>query len=190
MKALYLIPLLFLSACSTGPKLTLRPQPSLPAAEAVRYPEVLRAYHFGRYVDPNDDLVMHEQHTVFRVEENSRWDLHPANGRNEFPSPPSSRDAAFNPTPVNDAVLAEVNAQKLATIQILMEGRSLSTTLAQLQSALRQTKTNLQETAALRVAVGNLKQQLDTLESAPEQPTPFPSPPISTTNTITDPLGP
>jgi len=130
MKSLYLIPLLFLSACSTTPKLTLRPQPSLPVAETVRYPEVLRAYHFGRYVDPNDDSVMHGQHTVFRVEENSRWNLHPANDGNEFTLPPSPHDAAFNPTPVNDAVLAEVNAQKLATIQILMQGRSLSAALA------------------------------------------------------------
>ena len=76
MKSFHLIPLLFLSACSTSPKVTLRPQPSPPVENAtVRYPEVVRAYHFGRYVDPSDDLVMHEQHTVFRVEENTRWSL-------------------------------------------------------------------------------------------------------------------
>ena len=79
MKTYYLIPLMFLSACSTTPKVTLRPQSPPPATDnsAVRYPEVVRAYHFGRYVDPNDDLVMHEQHVVYRVEENTRWDLRP-----------------------------------------------------------------------------------------------------------------
>jgi hypothetical protein len=73
MKTYYLIPLLFLSACSTTPKLTLRPQQTpATSADGVRYPEVLHAYHIGRYADPNDDLIMHEQHTVYRVEENTR----------------------------------------------------------------------------------------------------------------------
>ena len=70
MKLFCLLPLLFLAACSTTPKLTLRPQeppPSSSGNSAVRYPEVIRPYHFGRYVDPNDDLVMHEEHTVYRV---------------------------------------------------------------------------------------------------------------------------
>ena len=55
MKTLYLIPLLFLTACSTAPKLTLRPlpQPAPPAMDNsdVRYPEAVRAYHVGRYAD-------------------------------------------------------------------------------------------------------------------------------------------
>ena len=138
MKTYYLIPLMFLSACSSTPKVTLRPQSPPPATDnsAVRYPEVVRAYHFGRYVDPNDDLVMHEQHVVYRVEENTRWDLRPANAGDDafFSAVPSPRDAAFSPLPVNDAVLAEVNAQKLATVQIMMEARTLSSALAQFQS--------------------------------------------------------
>src|SRR5580692_10566949 len=101
MKSLHLIPLLFLSACSTTPKLVLRPQqpPASTDNSTVRYPEVVRAYHFGRYVDPNDDLVMHEEHTVYRVEENTRWDLHPGAGGGGTTMP---RDAAFSPAPVND----------------------------------------------------------------------------------------
>jgi hypothetical protein len=79
MKTLSLIPLLFLTACSTTPKLTLRPQqPPPPAMGDIRFPEVVRAYHVGRYADPNDDLVMHEQHVLYRVEESTRWDLRPA----------------------------------------------------------------------------------------------------------------
>ena len=83
MKTFYFIPLMFLTACSTAPKLALRPQSPPPAADnsAVRYPEVVRAYHVGRYADPNDDLVMHEQHVVYRVEENTRWDLRPGQRR-------------------------------------------------------------------------------------------------------------
>jgi hypothetical protein len=80
------------------------------------------------------------------------------------------RDAAFSPLPLNDAVLAEVNAQKLATVQIILEAKTLSSALAQFQAALQQTKTNLQETAVLRASVIELKHRLDALETPHEQP--------------------
>jgi len=181
MKTVCLIPLLFLSACSTTPKLVLRPQQPPTAADnsAVRYPEIVRAYHFGRYADPNDDLVMHEQHTVFRVEENTRWDLHPGPAHTGLASLLSSKphDAAFSPAPVNDAILAEVNSQRLATTQIMLQARTLSSAMMQFQTALQQTRTNLEQTAALRVTVSDIKQQLDVLKAAQGQ-----LPTISTTN--------
>ena len=188
MKMFYLIPLLFLSACSTAPKLTLRPQQPPPATDnsAVRYPEVLHAYHIGRYADPNDDSLMHEQHVVYRVEENTRWNFHPGSVDGNLPAVPS-RDAAFAPAAVNDAILAEVNSQRLATTEIMMQARTLSTALAQFQTALSQTKTNLQETARLRVSVNEMKQRLDSLETAPAQ---LPATPISTTNEAPDSLSP
>jgi hypothetical protein len=187
MKILYLIPLLFLSACSTAPKLALRPQQSPPMDNAaVRYPEIVRAYHVGRYVDPNDDLVMHEQHAVYRVEENTCWNFHPGPADGNVPALPS-RDAAFVPAPVNDAILAEVNSQKAATIQIMIQARTLSAALAQFQTALRQTRTNFQETLILRAAVNEMKQRLDALETAPGQ---LPPPPISMTNEPSDSLRP
>jgi len=191
MKMFYLVPLLFLSACSTAPKLALRPQQPPPTADnsAVRYPELIHAYHVGRYADPNDGLVMHEQHVVYRVEENTRWDLHPATiGGNAFSSAaPSSRDAAFSPVPVNDAILAEVNSQRFATTQIMMQARTLSA-LMQFQSALQQTQTNLQQTAALRATVGEMKQRLAALEAAQSQQPPFAT--ATTTNEPADPLSP
>jgi hypothetical protein len=194
MKPIYFLPLLLLSACSTPPKLALRPQqPSATAADTIRYPEVIRAYHFGRYVDPNNDLVMHEQHVVFRVEENSRWDLQPLRAATIGSVPVSdsttiaSRNAAFSPLPVNDAVLAEVNAQKLTTVQILTQAQTLSASLGQFQSALQQTRTNLQETAAMRATIGDMKHRLDALENAAAQTA---GSSISTTNEPTDSLSP
>ena len=187
MKAYYLIPLLFLPACSTTPKLVLRPQqPPAANADGIRYPEVLHAYHVGRYADPNDDLIMHEQHVVYRVEENTRWNFHPGPADGNLPALPSL-DAAFAPVPVNDAVLAEVNSQRLATTEIMMQARTLSAALAQFQSALQQTKTNLQETARLRVTVNEMQKRLDTLAAAQVQP---PAPAISTTNEPPDSLRP
>jgi hypothetical protein len=69
----------------------------------------------------------------------------------------------------------------------MMQARTLSTALAQFQTALSQTKTNLQETARLRASVNEMKQRLDTLETAPGQPPPTP---ISTTNEAPDSLSP
>jgi hypothetical protein len=187
MKMFYLIPLFFLSACSTAPKLALHPQQSPPMDNAaVRYPEVVRAYHVGRYIDPNDDLVMHEQHAIYRVEENTRWNFHPGPVDGNLLVPPP-RDAAFVPAPVNDAILAEVNSQRLATTQIMMQARTLTAALSQFQTALSQTKTNFQETVILRATVNDMKQRLAALETAQGQ---SPTPPISTTNEPLDSLSP
>jgi len=187
MKIYYLIPLLFLSACSTSPKLTLRPaQPSAMDADGIRYPEVLHAYHVGRYADPNDDLIMHEQHIVYRVEENTRWNFHPGPVDGNLPALPPC-DATFAPAPVNDAILAEVNSQRLATAQIMMQARTLSSALSQFQTALQQTKTNFQETARLRVTVNEMQKRLDAITATQEQP---PAPAISTTNNPSDLLSP
>ena len=196
MKAYFLIPLLFLSACSTASKLTLRSQQPPADISAVRYPEIINAYHVGRYADPNDELVMHERHTVYRVEENTRWDfhpgtdLHPATMGKNAATMPVACDAAFSPAPVNDAILAEVNAQRLATVQIMMQARTLSSALMQFQRALQQTRTNLQQTAALRVTVNDMKQRLDALESTQGQSSSLPVNNLSTTNATTDPLSP
>ncbi len=187
MKTYYLIPLLFLSACSTAPNLVLRPQPPSAAdAAGIRYPEVLHAYHVGRYADPNDNLIMHEQHVVYRVEENTRWDFHPGPADGNLPALPA-RDAAFAPAPVNDAILAEVNSQRLATTQIMMQARTLSAALEQFQTALQQTRTNLQETARLRMTVNDMQKRLDAITAAQQQPS---ASAISTTNEPADPLSP
>jgi hypothetical protein len=69
MKTIYLIPLLLLSACASSrtPRLLnmSRPVPgtTLPGddIESVRYSENIKAYNVGRYVDPNNALVIHGQ---------------------------------------------------------------------------------------------------------------------------------
>lgn len=188
MKLFYFLPLLFLTACSSTSRIALQPLPSASPTDnsAIRYPEVVHAYHLGRYVDPADDLVMHEQHVVYRVEQNTRWNFHSGPIDGNVPALPPAHDAAFSPTPVNDTVLAEVNAQRLATVQIMLEARTLSTALVQFQAALQQAKTNFQETAVLRATVIEMKKRLEVLETA-QKPSP---PPVSETNEPPDLLGP
>ena len=88
----------------------------------------------------------------------------------------------------NDAILAEVNSQRFATTQIMVQARTLSAALMQFQSALQQTQTNLQQTAALRATVGEMKQRLAALEAAQSQQPPFAT--ATTTNEPADPLSP
>jgi hypothetical protein len=87
--------------------------------------------------------------------------------------------------PVNDAVLAEVNAQKLATVQIMLEAQTLSSALAQFQAALQQTRTNLQETAALRATVIRNEKAAGCARNRASG-----RPPLSTTNEPADSLSP
>jgi hypothetical protein len=186
MKPLWIIPFVLLTACASKPKPVLHPQEPAPIVSdaAVRYPEAARQYYIGRYVDPNNNLIMHEQHVVYRVEQTSRWNLHPGPNAHAAMAFQSDHNPAFVPFPVNDAILAEINAQKAATVSVMVQTRQLSTALDQFQTALRQTKTNLQETTMLRATLSTLEKRLSQLESAQSVPplstnssaTPFPSP--------------
>lgn len=41
--------------------------------DRLRTPEIVKAYPVGRYVDLNSGRVMHEKHTIYRVEEDAAW---------------------------------------------------------------------------------------------------------------------
>ena len=69
----------------------------------------------------------------------------------------------------------------------MLEARTLSAALTQFQSALQQTKTNLQETARLRASVNDMQKRLDAIAAAQEQ---SPVQSISTTNDVPDSLSP
>ena len=143
MKHLALIPLVLVASCASrpGPQLVVRPLPA-PATEPlgdVRHAEVVRAYHVGRYVDPNHPLAMHERHPVYRVEVSAHWNLHPGPlwpAATNLLNPPL--DAAFSPPPVNDAVIAEIGRQREATERVLNEARRLARSHEQFQRVIQQ----------------------------------------------------
>jgi hypothetical protein len=147
MKYLTFALLLVFTSCASRPKpqVTVRPMPApvVEPVDSVRFTEVIRAYHIGRYVDPNHPDVMHEQHPVFRVEAVSRWNLKPGD-----PCAPGAvllnppRDAAFSPPPANDAVVAEMNRQKDATERVMREARKLATTKGSTAHAVSATKSS------------------------------------------------
>lgn len=150
MKYLALIPLVLVASCaSRAPQIVVRPlpPPAVEPIEAVRYGEVVRAYHVGRYVDPNHPETMHEQHPLYRVEVSARWNLHPGplNTANLLNPPP---DAAFVPPPTNDVLVAEMNRQREATVRVMQEASKLAQSYGELQGVLTEMK-NVARTSAL-----------------------------------------
>jgi len=155
MKHLTLIPLLFLAACATQPKLSVRPPP----VESVRYAEVVRAYYVGRCVDPDHPEMMHEQHPIYRVEATARWNLHPGSQTtaNLLNPPP---DAAFAPAPTNDFVIAEMNRQREFTARVMQEATRLAQAFDELQKVVSEMKTVAGNQVLLNARLANTEQQV------------------------------
>ncbi len=137
MKHLALIPLLLVASCASRLQVVLHPTPppAVEAVEAVRYGEVVNAYHVGRYVDPNHPETMHEQHPVYRVEAVAHWNLHPNTGPATVALNPPP-DSAYTPPTTNDAVIAELNRQREITARVMQEATKLAQSYGELQSVL------------------------------------------------------
>ena len=119
----------------------------------MRYGEVVRAYHVGRYVDPNHPETMQEEHPVYRVEVSARWNLHPGppNAANLLNPPP---DAAFAPPPTNDVVIAEMNRQRETTALVMQQAVRLAQSYSELQKIFVEMKNVARDNAALGRAAG------------------------------------
>jgi hypothetical protein len=165
MKYLALIPLMLAASCASRsiPQIVVRPlpPPAVEPVEAVRYAEVVRAYHVGRYVDPNHPLAMHEQHPVYRVEASARWNLHPGPlwpATTNLLNPP--HDAAFSPPPVNDAVFAEIGRQREATDRVIHEARRLAQSHEVFQRVIQQMQTVVTNQVQLSSRLANTEQRV------------------------------
>jgi hypothetical protein len=161
MKYLALIPLVLVASCASRPQLVVRssPPPVVEPVEAVRYGEVVRAYHVGRYVDPNHPEAMHEQHPVYRIEVSARWNLHPGplNTANLLNPPP---DAAFAPPPTNDVLVAEMNRQREATASVMREAAKLAQSYGELQAVVVEMKNVARNSALLSVRLATNEQRV------------------------------
>lgn len=181
MKVLSFTPLLLIAACASRPvpQILIKPGHAGQPVESVRYAEVIRAYHLGRYADPNHPQIMHEQHPVYRVEAHTRWNLKP--GDSCVPSisplnPPP--DAAHSPPPTNDVVLAELSRQKDATERVMWEAFQLARSYDDLQKVIKDmasvAKINSFMNARIintEIRVGEFEQELKKLMAPPPAPT-------------------
>jgi hypothetical protein len=171
-RIIILIPLLFLPSCATKKPVVMRMPHSVPGTtmpaddmESVRYGENLKAYPVGRYIDPNNGLVMHEAHTVYRVETTAKWNLHP-NAAANVPVGPvvGIVDPAHKESPVTVEVAAEINRQKAATQALIEQGARMNQALNQLSQSVFITKQVSDENAQLKTAVSLTQKRLEALE--------------------------
>jgi hypothetical protein len=182
MKYLALIPLVLVTSCASRPQLVVRPAP--PAAveplEAVRYSEVVRAYHVGRFIDPNHPETMHEQHPVYRVESSARWNLHPGSlNTANLLNPPL--DAAYAPPSTDDAVLAEMNRQRETTERVMQEATRLAQSYSELHKVFTEMKNVARNNALIGARLANTEQRVAEFEKSLQK---LSVPPSPTTNDV------
>ncbi len=161
-----------LSSCATHRPGKVRitstsiPGNTLPSAgvESVRYSENIKAYPMNRYIDPSNRLVMHEGHTVYRVETTPHWNLHPnvpvALPLGPVRANPSSRRAS----PMSDELIMEMNRQKAATKTLIQGTSVVSSKLNELSHGLEQTQQLAKEAQAMKEQVDATSQRMQTLE--------------------------
>ncbi|MDE3100483.1 MAG: hypothetical protein KGJ88_13525 [Verrucomicrobiota bacterium] len=168
----FFIPLILLPACASRKPVVVQMPPAVTGTilptddiESVRYGENLKAYSIGRYIDPNDSLVMHEAHTIYRVETTAKWNLHP-NGPANIPGGPvvGIIDTAHKDSPITPEIVAEVDRQKAATMALLVQGQRMNQALNQLSKVLPATEQVAQENAELKVEAMATEKRLDILE--------------------------
>jgi hypothetical protein len=180
MKYLALIPLVLVASCASRPKLVVRPAPpsAVEPIEAVRYSEVVRAYHVGRFVDPNHPETMHERHPVYRIESSARWNLRPgALNTANLLNPP--RDAAYVPPSTNDAVFAEMNRQRETTERVMQEATRLAQSYAELQKVVTEMKNVARNNALIGARLTATEQRVADFEKDIQK---LSTPPSPTTN--------
>jgi len=177
MKRLFLIPIIFLTACASHSPKTNSAASSAPVGERVssdtlRTDEGLKEYRFGRYVDPREPLVMHEAHPTYRVGSTAQWDLRPQTA----PSISPQKTATASNSSTNDAVVAEVNKQRAATRAFTEQTAALNQKLSELSQAVGQTEEIAKQNLSLKKDVADLREHLDAIDTQLNQSKPAASP--------------
>lgn len=172
MKFRLLIPFIILTGCTvpkTG-RVTVTPRSATVAPEelstTVRYPEIIKSYHIGRYVDSQNRLLMHEGHQFYRVESFGTWNLHPPPVSVVQPvSVASLTNSAFATPALNDGAIAELNRQREITQAVTRQAESLNRSLRQFSELLASTRAMAQQNQRLREQITNTEKRLSALET-------------------------
>lgn len=148
------------------PRDTLGTALSASRVNAVRSAEVIKAYPLGRYIDPSNRRVMHEAHTIYRLESDARWDLRAGASRvtSAVANHPKAT-AASDDRLQRDELLAELSRQKQTTQAVIEGGRSVSEKLTAVVEALKNTKGIAEQQARLLHDMEGTKARIETLEA-------------------------
>lgn len=184
MKIILLSSLTFLlcAACSSS-----RPQPPVistrriapvePSKEPVaslRSRERIVAYPFSRYIDPNHSDILHEAHTVYRIERHPHWNLRPgadasrsvgtADVRPRIPCTQSERAAGGNLT--REEWLVELQRQKSAMAELLKLNQSLESRVAEVDAGATRSAQDTESRARREKELQSTQERRSHLESA------------------------
>lgn len=181
MKLLPLLLTLFAVSCAskTPPAVNVGPSPgrdlNRTESAAVRYPEKIKAYPLGRYTDPNHRGLMHEAHTVYRVETTPKWNLS-RRGRSSPPDLSASNRGELS----RNELMVELTRQREATKAVMQSGDAVSTKLTDLANSLQKNQQALAEqNAGIRKELKATRERLETLERKADQQPAFEATPPS-----------
>jgi hypothetical protein len=136
-----------------------------PQSGSVRLQERVKPYPVGRYIDPNNGQIMHESHTVYRVESPARWNL--SGGDRCISTAPSNRAPGpkrSDTTCAKDELLMEVNRQKAVTRTVVQSSEAVSSQLAALAATLEENRKASGTFLELRQQLEEAKKRLERLE--------------------------
>ena len=136
-----------------------------PQSGSVRLQERVKPYPVGRYIDPNNGQIMHESHTVYRVESPARWSL--SGGDRCISTAPSNRAQGpknSDTTCAKDELLMEVNRQKAVTRTVVQSSEAVSSKLAALAATLEETRKASGTSLELQQQLEEAKKRLERLE--------------------------
>jgi hypothetical protein len=170
MKPLSLFLTLLAVSCAAKPppvvKVQSTPSRTVRAGSGVRFPERIKAYPLGRYVEPNHRGVMHEAHTIYRIEATPKWDLSGRAGAPR-PAPPEGGRTCLS----RNELLVALNRQREATQSVIQSGQSVSSKLTDLATSLQKNQQALAgQNAEIRQELESTRRRLETLESKTHQP--------------------
>jgi hypothetical protein len=182
----------FVTGCAASPKfMTTREVPIRPvsgtalspeAADSVRYPETLKEYAHGRYVDPNNSEVLHEKGTTYRVEQEAAWNLH-SDLNQELPLPggPDEHvaDSARMPNPYTAEMEQEFRKQAAYTRALSQQNDALLTRLETLNKQSERIDSVLSENDQLRASLESTQSQVRELTTQANKPAPASTPPAT-----------
>lgn len=140
----------------------------------VRLGETIKAYPVGRYAEPRRKGIMHEAHTIYRVEQSPRWNLTRPTGTATIPVTTTPASAASR-----NELTVEINRQRQATQAVIQGGQAVTDKLSEMTAALQQNRLLAEQNAVMRKELQNTQQRLEALEDEMLSRLPDPPKPIT-----------
>lgn len=165
------------SGCATLKKLVPKKKPVAEKTASssrrrlgrVRTDELVKAYPVGRYSDPDDPDIMHERHTIYRVERSSNWSYLP-DAPYALPMGPTAADSAPSASYYAKADAELMNGEQRAQVDALREEN-----LA-LQKRIEALKRGESRNQQLQAEIDRLKKERNSLPYPPSSSAPSASP--------------